>query len=237
MSVMSSGLASLHKILKDETRRKIILLLREKGSLSYTDLMDTLDIVSTGLLNYHLKVLGDLLSKREDGQYVLTEKGKLASRLLLEFPEENRKQLGLKPKWWRKFWFAQAIIGTVLLIISLVAYFHGYMGLNSLYQSVISIISGIGVAYMITHILRDVLSERARLKINRVMYILLGTFVIGFFLWIALMTVLRASGTLISSTFGRDGSAIFGIMSFIVCYIIGAFIGNWIGKRRNYHMP
>ena len=72
---MDSGLASLHKILKDETRRKIILLLNEKDSLSYTDLMDTLEIVSTGMLNYHLKVLGDLLIKNESGQYTLTEKG------------------------------------------------------------------------------------------------------------------------------------------------------------------
>ena len=63
---MNTGLSSLHKILKDETRSKIILLLNEKGSLSYTDLMNTLRIVSTGTLNYHLKVLGDLLTKDEN---------------------------------------------------------------------------------------------------------------------------------------------------------------------------
>jgi DNA-binding transcriptional ArsR family regulator len=57
---MSSGLASLHKILKDETRRKIILLLNGKGSLGYTELLDNSEAGSTGLLNYHLKVLGDL---------------------------------------------------------------------------------------------------------------------------------------------------------------------------------
>lgn len=57
---MSSGIASLHKILKDGTRRKIVILLNERGNLSYTELMDTLGIGSTGLLNYHLKVLGGL---------------------------------------------------------------------------------------------------------------------------------------------------------------------------------
>jgi predicted transcriptional regulator len=98
---MNSGFASLHKVLKDETRRKIVLLLNEKGSLSYTDLMKTLEIDNTGRMNYHLKVLDDLIMKREDGQYALTEKGKLASRLLLDFPDENRQQLGMKPKWWR----------------------------------------------------------------------------------------------------------------------------------------
>jgi len=86
---MNSGLASLHKVLKDGTRRKLVLLLNEKGSLSYTDMMKTLEIDNTGRVNYHLKVLDGLVTKREDGQYALTEKGKLASRLLLEFPEDN----------------------------------------------------------------------------------------------------------------------------------------------------
>jgi DNA-binding transcriptional ArsR family regulator len=86
---MSSGIASLHKILKDETRRKTVLLLNEKGSLSYTQLLDALGIGSTGRLNYHLKVLGELITKNEAGQYLLTEKGKLASRLLQEFKEKK----------------------------------------------------------------------------------------------------------------------------------------------------
>ena len=38
-------------------------MLNEKGSLSYSDLMDSLGIVSTGTLNYHLKVLDDLMAK------------------------------------------------------------------------------------------------------------------------------------------------------------------------------
>jgi hypothetical protein len=42
MTAMSSGLASLHKILKDETRTKIILLQNEIGPISNTDLIDVL---------------------------------------------------------------------------------------------------------------------------------------------------------------------------------------------------
>jgi len=72
---MSLGIDSLHKILKDETRRQIILLLMQKGSLSYSDLMEPLGFSSTGTLNYHLKVLGDLLTKNDSGKYVLSEKG------------------------------------------------------------------------------------------------------------------------------------------------------------------
>ena len=52
---MKNGVASLHNILKDETRRKMVLLLNEKGHLSYTDFMRELEISNTGRLNYHLK--------------------------------------------------------------------------------------------------------------------------------------------------------------------------------------
>ena len=86
---MTSTIDSLHRILKDETRRKIILAINKKGSLTYTELMEILDILSTGTLNYHLKVLGDLLEKDKAERYVLSEKGKLASRLLTEFPQQN----------------------------------------------------------------------------------------------------------------------------------------------------
>jgi DNA-binding transcriptional ArsR family regulator len=81
--------APLLKILGDETRRRILLLLKEKGSLGYTDLMNQMGISNTGTFNYHLKVLGDLLHKNSAGQYTLSEKGKLAVHLLLDFPENN----------------------------------------------------------------------------------------------------------------------------------------------------
>ena len=112
---MSSGIASLHKVLKDETRQKIILLLQQKGSLSYVDLMKALGITNTGKMNYHLKVLGNLLTKKEDGQYVLTEKGTLASRLLLEFPEATARQKGPDVERPQVFWGGVIICGFAIL--------------------------------------------------------------------------------------------------------------------------
>jgi hypothetical protein len=80
---MSSGLSSLYKILKDENRQRIIKLLKEKGSQSYTDLLEASVTGSTGLLNYHLKILGDLITKDTAGQYLLTEKAMLHPRYCL----------------------------------------------------------------------------------------------------------------------------------------------------------
>ncbi len=231
---MSSRIASLFKILKDETRRKIVLLLNEKGSLSYSDLMDMLGIVSTGTLNYHLKILGDLLAKNETGQYMLTEKGKLSSRLLLEFPEENRKQLGMKPKWWRKFWIVVGSLAVVSLIIHLAAFFLGYIELNRLLQSLLWIIATIGIFYMVEHITKEVLPEKITLKINQVGYFARGL-VIGFLLWFVLIFVLVFSGLSrqISSALGREAQIFFTITSLIICCVIGAFINKWQVKR-NY---
>lgn len=161
MVIMSSGLASLLKILKDETRRKIVLLLNEKGSLSYTDLMDTLEIVSTGTLNYHLKVLGDLLAKNETGQYLLTDKGKLASRLLIEFPEQDN-QLQTKKKWWRRFWTAAIVLQSAGLAFVLVLYFLRYLDFTMMLQGLFGFVSGIIFVYFFYRMIRPPSEKQAQ---------------------------------------------------------------------------
>jgi DNA-binding transcriptional ArsR family regulator len=90
---------SLHKTLSDETRRSILELLAEKGTLSYTEIMTLLQITNTGRLNYHLKALANLVSKDDEGKYRLTEQGRLAASLVSTFPEKvkpEKKQSPLK---------------------------------------------------------------------------------------------------------------------------------------------
>jgi DNA-binding transcriptional ArsR family regulator len=229
---MSSGIASLHKILKDKTRQKIIILLHEKGRLSYTDLMAGLEGVSTGLLNYHLKILDDLLSKDEDGKYLLTEKGKLASRLLLEFPEPDRKQLGLKPKWWRKFWITTGAIIVLSAVCSLTMYFFGYVNLAVLLQSFLFIFAIIGTLYMTQHIVLEVLSEKNRSRILRAGNFARGL-VVGFLLWFALTFGVVYSGfsQVIYDALGRELEITAALSSLIFCLVIGVFIGNRLAKR------
>ena len=89
--------ASLHRILSDTTRRSILQLLAEKESLTYTDIMTLLQITNTGRLNYHLKVLGTLLSKDDSGRYHLTNEGKQAANLLRTFPERAPPEKNLTP--------------------------------------------------------------------------------------------------------------------------------------------
>lgn len=76
---LNVDLESLHKILRHPLSRRIVLALHKNRELAYVDLMNLLGVVNTGKLNYHLKILGDLIEKNNAGKYVLTERGELAS--------------------------------------------------------------------------------------------------------------------------------------------------------------
>lgn len=69
-------------VLKHPIRRKIILGLSEKGSISYVYLMNLVGTKNTGQFNYHLKILGDLIEKDESGKYSLSGKGQMAVQFL-----------------------------------------------------------------------------------------------------------------------------------------------------------
>jgi hypothetical protein len=70
------------------------------------------------------------------------------------------------------------------------------------------------------------------MKVNRATYILFGISPIGFGLWI--FYAVSRIGRFLTSHIGNWASLIVG---FTVSHIIGAFAGDWIGKRRNYHLP
>lgn len=83
---MSVDISQLHSVLRDPTRSRILELLDERTSLSYVELQNLLQITHTGKLNYHLKMLRDLIVKdSQTGRYSLGEKGKIAVQLLAKF--------------------------------------------------------------------------------------------------------------------------------------------------------
>ena len=90
MTIMGIDDSFLHKILKDQTRRNILHSL-SKGPLTYMELMKLVKVKNTGKFNYHLKTLGNLIEKTEDGRYKLAERGQLAIQLLEKFPEKSNE--------------------------------------------------------------------------------------------------------------------------------------------------
>ena len=131
------------------------------------------------------------------------------------------KAKGSKPRWWKPLW-----IGVLLVAIALgvVGYFLLYVPLEKMLGGVALTFLMIGFSYYIR--------IRPSRKMNRGLYILLGISPIGFSLWI--VYVLSGIGRFLTIHLGPEVSLIVG---FTVPYIIGAFIGNWIGRRRNYRLP
>lgn len=93
---MSVSFESLSDVLKHPIRRKIILCLSEKRSISYVDLMNLVGVMNTGKFNYHLKILGDLIEKDENGKYGLSDKGQLAVQSLQKFAGKETEQVPLR---------------------------------------------------------------------------------------------------------------------------------------------
>ncbi|MFA5366248.1 MAG: hypothetical protein WC325_13790 [Candidatus Bathyarchaeia archaeon] len=236
---MSSGLVPLHKILKDETRRRIVLLLDEKINLSYTDLINSLGDVSTGLLNYHLKVLNDLLAKNEAGQYILTEKGKLASKLIIEFPEKDGP---LQKKKRKQFWILAVVVQLVYLFSSITLYSLNYLDLGRFVIYTILFIGSIGLSYFgyRAQIKNQPLpGSNEEKKRSRNAYIIVGCvtgLVSGFFgptFFILLFQRFLSKSIL----YGLLNSGELWISFMVIGPLAGTIIGYYIGKRNKFAKP
>ncbi|MDW7985593.1 MAG: helix-turn-helix domain-containing protein [Nitrososphaerota archaeon] len=70
-------------LLRQKTRRKIILAIGDSGKVSATSLRDALKI-STGSLYYNLRQLKDFVTQDQDRNYVLTEEGEKVYKILKE---------------------------------------------------------------------------------------------------------------------------------------------------------
>jgi hypothetical protein len=233
-----SGLTSLHKILKDETRQKIILLLNEKGSLGYTELMDATQIGSTGLLNYHLKVLGSLITKTESGHYVLTEKGKLSSRLLVEFPEENQQQKRIRQK---RFWTIAAYVQIISIVAILALYFTDSLSLARTISYSVWFVGCIFLAYLGNKLMSNPIphgSERERQRFKKA-YTALGalvSFALAFFGTgvLSLLSLYSRGPNIISLA---EHHAFEYVTILFLSVVLGSFVGYYFGRMNSFQQP
>lgn len=235
---MSSNIADLHKFLKDETRRRIVILLHEQESLSYVDLMKALGIVNTGKMNYHLKVLSDLLTKTEDGKYTLTEKGKLASQLLLEFPDK-KVYYQTEPRLPRWLTIMTIVVATIFMIGFVAIYIRGIIDSSRfiLYE----FIAGSTIIIFLISLhggrIRAKWSLKRQMSVNKIMYIvfyaLAGTSVCllgGSLLLYSFQTLLQSIGV----PFVLFSPVYWFIISFVLGPIIGGYTGYLLYKRSRY---
>lgn len=85
MSEEDDTYSTIFTALKHPIRRKILRRLQSSPA-TYTELLNELTI-ENGLLNYHLESVKELLTKQEDGRYVLNEFGRAGVQLLRRVEE------------------------------------------------------------------------------------------------------------------------------------------------------
>jgi hypothetical protein len=231
---MVSGLESLHKVLKDEKRRNIIRLLNENGNRSYTDLMKALGIGSTGKLNYHLKILNELITKQGDGQYILTEKGKLAARLLDEFGP-RRSQSEIDAPFPRGYMIGVSLFSVAALSLDFGLYLLAQINFNDfaiyLASSVLAVV--FLVAAERARIKRSMWTARNQMLGAKISIMFAGAYaggVIWFFAGGLLLGILVQAG--IHNPFPSFNAWI--AFSFIAGAIMGALLGYLVYKRSRY---
>jgi hypothetical protein len=139
----------------------------------------------------------------------------------------------LKPKWWGYFWKSTAVFVAVTVAINAALYYYRFFSLHQFYEQTIWMLGVIGITYMCIHIGRDILSDKNRYRLNRACYVIVGMTGLGFLLWLGITKVLQV--TYVTDGLFATGPTV--TVTFIVCYVVGAFIGNWIGKRKNYQIP
>ena len=140
-----------------------------------------------------------------------------------KLPNEN-DQKPSKPKWWKPFWILIAIsmVGSGVLIyyILLLGEFVRFIIMFSLF---------VGFTIYIR--------VRPSKKKNKVFYILFGITLIGFGLWVLYALICGITNfckfivSFIPFGYWLQWGIILGL------FTIGGFIGNWIGKKRDYRLP
>ncbi len=125
-----------------------------------------------------------------------------------------------KPKWWTTYWLL-IILVTILIGITLPITRHISVETAATYMIIILIFEGLAYYARV----------KPSIKLNRLMYILIGV-PVGFVLWfISWFTLIRP----MYPQAGQDLTLV--IISLIACFGVGAIIGDSIGRVRHYKGP
>ena len=130
MAIEEKNVSKIFLILSHNLRRDILILLNEKGELSFTDLMNELK-VDTGTLSFHIRNLKQFLEQTKSSKYKLNKLGQSALRLIKDVEAINieadfiEKQSSLriasKKKRTAAFLIDAAVAFTITIATTLIA--------------------------------------------------------------------------------------------------------------------
>ena len=123
MSVDQENVSKILAVLSHRIRREILLILREKGESSFTDLMNTLKI-DTGKLSFHIRSLQPFIEQTKTGKYKLSRAGEDAVRVIsdveswAEVADVNRKASQLPLASFKKRAYAFLVDFAIMFALS-----------------------------------------------------------------------------------------------------------------------
>ncbi|MCK5302947.1 MAG: hypothetical protein KAJ96_07395, partial [Candidatus Thorarchaeota archaeon] len=130
-----------------------------------------------------------------------------------------------KPQWWkrsvRSFWLFMGVVSFAIMVILYVTMIG--LGILPPIQLFLGVAVGVPM-YAMSYYLRKIATKR----MWRIGFIMLGACGIGF--WCLIVPSVFLFAPFIRSIPWMMGLPLLTILSVV----IGAFIGNWIGKRRDY---
>jgi DNA-binding transcriptional ArsR family regulator len=138
------------KALSSSTRRTIMRQISERGSATYTEIMQVLDLdpsLMSGKFNYHLKELNEVgLIEKTNGEYMITDLGKRALILVDQVAKEAKVDqygvlsavMSMSPTKELELFMSQIgfMIGIMLTILSVAPLLMNYGGGFLFYMSV-----------------------------------------------------------------------------------------------------
>jgi uncharacterized RDD family membrane protein YckC/DNA-binding HxlR family transcriptional regulator len=136
MSVDQENVTKVLSVLSHRIRREILLILRDKGESSFTDLMNALN-VDTGKLSFHIRSLQPFIEQTENGKYKLNRAGEDAVRVIrdveswAEVADVDRKASSLPLASFSKRAFAFLVDFSIMFALALLFLLETFISLVS----------------------------------------------------------------------------------------------------------
>jgi DNA-binding transcriptional ArsR family regulator len=227
--------------LRHPIRRQLLLLLEDKGEMSFTEIQNAVGMSDTGLMSYHLKELAPLVEQSTRGKYCLSEVGRASITLFRKVEMEKDKTSRVVRRELEqiigKAVFLFFIVGVTLMAPLSVDI---YLSVETISQSSLSmeqasVMYFVGLLGMILGVLLFVFYDRHYFSRNprkNVIHTTIFAIVLALLSMFSVyavhsfeQTTLANSNTLVWS-FGVLRSTSLVIVAPIVAYVIGRFLRN-----------
>jgi hypothetical protein len=135
-------------------------------------------------------------------------------------------------KWWKQFLPLLSISYTVLTVTQVILYLLAYIDLFTFFGGVLVLLLTIPLPYAIWHIQTKYQHSKAVHLTSKIAFILAGAFLAFPITLFATAFIIWATGSAPLSSYLGSWPTL--TLLFVVPSIVGALIGYWLGKRRNY---